>query len=343
MHTWVCQKIKTPFPFPSLFFPTTPPLHHFLSLETQMRDFASCFSEYAVQISDTSCSSYSSNSCISPALIPSIQNAVTCSYKTVLSNQKQLLITLTWCKTSLSQSLSVAFGGDQSTAVKLATNSRIFRKLKGSKTLDFDNTTVEIFWDLSAARYDAGPEPLDGYYIFIAVDSELGPVIGDMGPEASLRKLKSGARIAKFSLISRQEHFSGNTLYTTRSKFRDGGPAHDIVIHYGGENEGLKYPVLSVCIDKKTVIRVKRLQWNFRGNQTIFLDGLLIDLMWDVHDWFYGPRSGPGFGPGYAVFMFRTRSGMDSRLWLEEKMIQQKDNDEDKVEFSLMIYACKNL
>ncbi|KAI3450679.1 hypothetical protein Pfo_007344 [Paulownia fortunei] len=299
-----------------------------------MRDFASCFSEYAVQVSETSCSSYSSNSCISPRLIPSIQNAVTCLYRAVLSSQKQILITLTWCKNSLSQGLSITFGEDPSSAFKLNTNSRLFRKLKGSKTIEFQDSNIEVFWDLSAARYETGPEPVDGYYVFITVDSELGLILGDMAPEASLKKLNSGTRMAKFSLISRQEHFSGNTLYSTKAQFCDTGTAHDILIHCSGENEGLKHPVLSVCIDKKTVIRVKRLQWNFRGNQTIFLDGLLVDLMWDVHDWFYNP------GPGYAVFMFRTRSGMDSRLWLEEKLVQK---DQDKVDFSLMIYACKNI
>ncbi|KAH6789814.1 DUF868 family protein [Perilla frutescens var. frutescens] len=307
-----------------------------------MRDFAfaSCFNEYAVQVSDTSsCSSYAANSCISPGMmIPSVQNAVTCLYKTILSNQKQTLITLTWSKNSLSQGLSIAFGDDQSTAVKLATNSRIFRKLKGSKTVEYQGSIIEVFWDLSAARYESGPEPIDGYYVFVVVDSELGPIVGDMAPEASLRKLKTGARMARSSLISRQEHFSGNTMYSTKAQFCEGGAAHDVLIQCGGEGEGLKYPVLSVCIDKKTVIRVKRLQWNFRGNQTIFLDGLLVDLMWDVHDWFYGPGPGLGSGPGYAVFMFRTRSGMDSRLWLEEKMVHK-----DNLDFSLMIYACKNL
>ncbi|KAL0369562.1 UNVERIFIED_CONTAM: hypothetical protein Sangu_0274300 [Sesamum angustifolium] len=261
-----------------------------------MRDFASCFSEYAVQVSDTSCSSYSSsNSCISPGLIPSIQNAVSCLYRTILSSQKQILITLTWCKNSLSQGLNITFDEDPSTAFKLNTNSRLFRKLKGSKSIEFHNFNIEIFWDLSGARYESGPEPVDGYYVFITVDSELGPILGDLAQEASLKKLKSGTRTAKFSLISRQEHFSGNALYSTRAQFSDSGEAHDILIRCGGDNEGVKYPVLSVCIDKKTVIRVKRLQWNFRGNQTIFLDGLLVDLMWDVHDWFYNP------GPGYGV------------------------------------------
>ncbi|KAG6433084.1 hypothetical protein SASPL_104691 [Salvia splendens] len=304
-----------------------------------MRDLTSCFSEYAVQISDTSCSTYSANSCISPNLTPSVQNAVTSLYKTTLSNHKQIPVTLTWTRNTLSQGLTISFGDDQSTPAlfKLTTNSRIFRKLKGAKTLDFHTTAIEIFYDLSAARYDSGPEPIDGFYLFIALDSELGPILGDAAPEAYFRRLKSGARIAQFSLVSRQEHFSGNTLYSTKARFHEGGAPHEIVIQCGGGGE---QPVLSVFIDKKTVIRVKRLQWNFRGNQTIFLDGLLVDLMWDVYDWFCSPGSGSGSGPGYAVFMFRTRSGMDSRLWLEEKMMRK---DQDKHDFSFFIFACKNL
>jgi hypothetical protein len=63
---------------------------------------------------------------------------------------------------------------------------------------------------------------------------------------------------------------------------------------------------------------VKRLQWNFRGNQIIFVDNLLVDLMWDVHDWFFNLAS------RYAVFMFCMRSGFDSRLWLEEKLVHDR-------------------
>lgn len=301
-----------------------------------MRDLGSCISEYAAQVSDPSCHSYAivNNSCINPSLVPSIQNAVTCLYRTILSTQKQVDIRVTWSKNSVSQGLSINFGNDSSSSFKLNTNSGLFRKKKGSKSFEHNNDSkIEVFWDLSAAKYQTGPVPIDGYYVLITVDSELGLTLGDMAEEASLKKLKNGTQIAKFNLISRQEHFSGNTLYSTKAKFCDSGTAHDILIRCSGEDEGLKHPVLSVCIDKKTVIRVKRLQWNFRGNQTIFLDGLLVDLMWDVHDWFFNPSS------GYAVFMFRTRTGMDSsRLWLEEKNLQK---DQEKVEFSLLIYACR--
>ncbi|XP_073136952.1 uncharacterized protein [Henckelia pumila] len=298
-----------------------------------MRDFASCFGENAVRLSDTSCSSRSNNSrMISPSPNPSsTQDSVTCFYRTVLSTQKQVLITVSWCKNALSQGLNITFGDDYSSSFRLNTNSRLFRKLKGSKSMEFPDSKVEVFWDLSTAQYQTGPEPMDGYYVLIMFDSELGLILGDMVDEAMARKLKTGTRIAKFSLLSRQEMFSGNsTLHSTKVQFSENGVAHDILIRCGGEEEGLEHPVLSVFVDKKTVSRVDRLQWNFRGNQTIFLDGLLVDFMWDVHDWIHHDSG----GRGYAVFMFRTRGGMDSRiLWMEEK------KEQDKVEFSLMIYA----
>ncbi|XAR59676.1 hypothetical protein NMG60_11015597 [Bertholletia excelsa] len=299
-----------------------------------MREIASCFGEYAIQVSDASCSSYSiaNHSCIPPNLVPSTRNAVTYVYKLLLSTHKRLLISATWSRNNTSQGLSLSFADKSLTFFKLNTNSRLFRKKKGSKLLEIDNSKLEIFWDLSTAKYNAGPEPVDGFYVVVMVDSELGLVLGNL-EEVVTKKLKSGTSAARFSLVSQREHFSGNNLYSTKSQFMDNGKAHDILIRCSGEKEGLKHPVLSVCIDKKMVICVKRLQWNFRGNQTIFVDGLLVDLLWDMHDWFYNPVS------GHAVFMFRTRSGMDSRLWLEERLMQK---EQDKLGFSLLIYASKN-
>ncbi|XP_075498833.1 uncharacterized protein LOC142537158 [Primulina tabacum] len=303
-----------------------------------MIDLSSCLSESAIQISDrTSCSKNSNVSCIiSPNSTLSTQNTVTCLYRTILSTRKKILITVTWSKNSLSQGLSITIGEDPSISFKVNTNPRLFRKLKGSKSLDFQGCKVEVFWDFSSARYRSvhEPEPDDGYYIFITFDSELGMFLGDKARETLQKQEKSGPRMAKFSLITRHEHFSGNSHYQTKAKFCETGAAHDILIRRSGELEGRKNSELSVSIDKKTVIRVRSLQWNFRGNQTIFLDGLLVDLMWNVHDWFCNPDSGHG------VFMFRTRSGRDSRLWMEEKILHK----DEKEEFSLMIFAaCKNM
>lgn len=290
-----------------------------------MREFASCVNEYAVQVwSETSCSSYTNNSCISPNFIPSTQNSVACLYKALLPNKKQLMITVTWSKTASSQGLTVNFDHPSAAAFKINTTSRLFRKSKGCKSLHLRSSKIDLFWDLSTARYrPAGPEPLDTFYLIVVVDSHPALVLGDKDIQESL---KSGA---KFALVSRQEHFSGNKLYSTKAQFSEAGGAHDILIRCSGEGggEGKQHPILWVCIDKKMVIRVRKLQWNFRGNETILLDGLVVDLMWDVHDWFYNPDS-----TGFAVFMFRTRTG----LWLD----QNEAAAADPLHFSFIIYAC---
>ncbi|GMH12655.1 hypothetical protein Nepgr_014496 [Nepenthes gracilis] len=297
-----------------------------------MRDVISCFSEHAVRVHETACSSFVSQSCISQNLTPSIRNAVACQYKVILSSQNHLLVTLTWCRNHKGQGLAITIDDDPSTSFKLQTFSRLFSKKKGSKSVEYNGFKIDISWDLSSAAFDSGPEPVDGYFLLLTVDSELALVLGNLAHEAASKKIKNGATVAKFSLISRREHCSGNALYSTKAQFCDTGAAHDILIRCVGVNERIKQPVLSVSIDNRTVMRVKRLEWNFRGNQTIFVDGLLVDLLWDVHDWFFNPAS------GFAVFMFRTRSGMDSRLWLEEKAAQK---EKETIEFSLLIYASK--
>lgn len=117
------------------------------------------------------------------------------------------------------------------------------------------------------------------------------------------------------------------------------------MIRVGADAEGLnRDSTLSVYIDKKKVMRVKRLLWNFRGSQTIFLDGTssMIDMLWDVHDWFFSEAS-----EGHGVFMFTTRSGLlNRRFWVEdeeeEKLVDKSETDHRADDFSLLIYATKN-
>ena len=69
-------------------------------------------------------------------------------------------------------------------------------------------------------------------------------------------------------------------------------------------------PKLCVRVDKQIVVIVKRLMWKFRGNQTILVDGLPVELFWDVHNWLFSPTS-----DAYAIFMFQTRSMSSSKSW----------------------------
>ncbi|KAF4379710.1 hypothetical protein F8388_023727 [Cannabis sativa] len=311
-----------------------------------MRDIVSCFSENSVTVSNplssSSCSNYSTAStCITttPASsIPSIQNAVVLIHRVILSNppKKHIIVKTTWCRNNSVQGLTVSFGEDPLATMKLNINSRLFRKKKGSKIFDSHGSKIELYWDLSNSKFENGPEPIEGFYLVATFDSEIGLILGDLGEDFVSKKLKNKTQMAKTSLISRHEHCSGNTLYSTKAQFSETGVSHEVLIKCSGE-----HPVLVVSIDKKVVIRVKRLQWNFRGNQTIFVDGLLVDLLWDVHDWFFNSSSSSS--SGFAVFMFRTRSGLDSRLWLEEKLMATQNKDlQEKLEFSLLIYACKS-
>ncbi|KAK9048093.1 hypothetical protein SSX86_032944 [Deinandra increscens subsp. villosa] len=239
-----------------------------------------------VQVSQkSSCSSYKtvSNS-VSPNLTPSIQTAATNLYKTILSSGDHHLITVTWCRSSVAQGLHINSGDDPTTGFRLNTNTRLFRKKRGSKAFETNGSKFGVVYDLSSAQYGAGAEPVDGHYVVVTVDSELGLFLGDMSVFKKVNKTgKEISQITKFSLVSRREHFYGKTLFSTKAKFSDAGNFHGILIRCGGEDDGVKNPnpnrTLSVWIDKRVVIRVKRLQWNFRGKQTVFVDGLAVDLM----------------------------------------------------------------
>ncbi|KAG9459038.1 hypothetical protein H6P81_003546 [Aristolochia fimbriata] len=293
-----------------------------------MRDFASCFSEHAIKVSDSSCSGNSGRS-------PSAQNTVACVYRTQHSTGKQLLVTVTWCRNQMGHLLSVTVDDDPASCVcKVDTSSWQFWKKKGTRSLETGSSKVDVFWDLSSAKYAAGPEPVENFYLVVVADAQIVVLLGDMDEEAAMKKFDITTPIANFFLSARKEYVSGKAVYSTKAQFVDHGVCHDILIKCRGENGGTKDPELCVCIDQKKVIHVKKLLWKFRGNQTILVDGLPVDMMWDVHGWFFNSSAS-----GDAVFMFKPRKGSDSRLWLEEKLLPKKDLGGPG--FSLLIYACK--
>ncbi|KAJ6402697.1 hypothetical protein OIU84_014743 [Salix udensis] len=308
-----------------------------------MRSIAACYSEHAIKISDSYCSGPSNHASLSQNCSPSIPDSVSCVYKVKLSTQKHLLITLAWRDRFVFEGLDVYIHDSiiSSSSRKRAGNSvHQLQEIKGASTFQSRDSKIEIFWDLSAACFDAGPQPVRGFYVVVMVDSELGLVLGDTDNEEVRKKcLKEKTAPLRPSLVSRSEHFSGKTTYSTKAQFSDAGTTHDILIKCGGDEEdGSKNPVLSVWIDGKETFQVKRLRWNFRGNRIIFLDGLLVDMMWDLHQWFFKEQS------GRAVFMFRTRSGLDSRLWLDDEVEKKnlEHDGRDRPEFSLLISARKN-
>ncbi|CAN6438693.1 unnamed protein product [Victoria cruziana] len=307
-----------------------------------MRDFGACFSENAVQVSEVSCSPHIS----SPSPSPSIQNMVTCFYLAEICGQSRL-VAVSWCKNLMGQGLSVNLDDNPSSshcACKIDMRSWFFWKKRGSKAFEAGTSTIEVHWDLFSAKYGPGPEPIKGFFVAVVADRRLILLLGDMPEEARTRTDPMGP-LPDPVLVSRREHVSGKSLYTTKAQFSGYGRPHDIVIECRDQIGEFKEPRLSVRIDKKMVVHVKRLLWKFRGNQTIVVDGLHVDMLWDVHDWFFNPAS------GHAVFMFKTRE-TDSKSWtsasspssssacIVNKLHTQEPEPESS--FSLFIYAWKN-
>ncbi|EFH57702.1 predicted protein, partial [Arabidopsis lyrata subsp. lyrata] len=144
------------------------------------------------------------------------------------------------------------------------------RKLTSSS----GSLNAEILWDLSEAEYENyGPEPIRRFFVVVVVNSEITLRIGDVD-----RKRDTSSSSWR---VSKTERFSGTCWLTTKAQFSDVGTKHEIQIQCdgggGGGEEGylwkLKSPeTMSVYVDKRKVFSVKKIKWNFRGNQTMFFD-----------------------------------------------------------------------
>lgn len=202
------------------------------------------------------------------------------------------------------------------------------------------SNSINILWDLSCAKFSSSPEPIENYYLAVVVNQELILVLGDMEKELH-KKMNYSIISSKNSVfVSKTEHVFGKKLYSTSAQFCGKGQVHEILIECDA-NPG-DDPVLSIRIDGKMVMQVKRLQWKFRGNYTILVDGLPVEVYWDVYSWFFGKLMGNG------VFLFQTclsaeklwGSGQPAGSWSGPLV---KDLGQScGLGFSLVVFAWKN-
>jgi hypothetical protein len=182
-----------------------------------------------------------------------------------------------------------------------------------------------VHWDTAEAKYLGGsssPEPAGDYYLAVVADSELALLLGDLLCRG--RRLvglggsggSTAAPGASAVLVSRREQLRGAAAaHVTRCRFREGGEEHEVAVHAcrcdaaaAGEGQ------LRVSIDGEKVAEVRHLGWGFRGNRAAVLpDGEVVDVMWDVHDWWFG-----GAGTG-AQFMVKARAEKEGRLWMADQ------------------------
>ncbi|KAK6122681.1 hypothetical protein DH2020_043580 [Rehmannia glutinosa] len=262
-----------------------------------MRDFPSCFGENGVQVADSSSSSI--------GVSKASQNTVTCIYKCKLLD-KSCLISIIWSKGLMGQCLSIEIDDASHQFIyKVDVKPSLFSKRKGSKCLQVNLGKIEVFWDLSMAKFGSGPEPLESYFIGIVCKGEMVLLIGDLTEEA-FKKTGAIARLSSAIFVSKREHVCGKTIFGTKAQFCDNGQIHDLKIEC--DTNCSDDPFLVVRIDAKTVMQVKHLRWKFRGNFTIMVDGLPVEVFWDVHNWLFSPSL------GNAVFMFQTSLSVE-KMW----------------------------
>ncbi|OIT27172.1 PREDICTED: uncharacterized protein LOC109214302 [Nicotiana attenuata] len=296
-----------------------------------MKDFPSCFGETGVQVADFSSTNKAA------------QNLVTCVYQCKLRG-KSCLLNVTWTKNLMGQGLTVGIDDNTNQCLcKVDIKPWLFSKKKGSKTLEAYSRKIDVYWDLTSAKFGSGPEPLEGFYVCVVSERQMILLLGDMRKEAT-KKTGANPSASGAVFIAKKEHIFGKKVFGTKAQFCDGGRVHDLVIEC--DTSGTSDPCLVIRVDSKPMLQVKRLKWKFRGNHTILVDGLGVEVFWDVHNWLFGTS------PGNGVFMFKTSISAE-KLWAAQPVCDPqtlhwswsqrfREAQSHSLGFSLFLYAWKN-
>jgi hypothetical protein len=259
---------------------------------------------------------------------------VQCAYLARLCG-KSCRVVVTWSKVAMGQALGIAVDDPSGRRLcKTEIKPWLSAKRKGSKAVEVYGGALDIIWDLSSAKFASGPEPLEGFYVALVFDLEAVLVLGDMR-ELGLGDHKVSLDALPYSpvMLARKEHVYGKKVYSAKARFLDDGQLHHITVECD-TTSGFKDPTLEIRIGKKRVLQVKRLAWKFRGNQTIYVDGLPVEVLWDVHDWLFGSSN------GCAVFLFQSGQSMEN--FLSRPCSQDEaEHPSHGFGFTLMLHAWK--
>ncbi|KAF7051887.1 hypothetical protein CFC21_060077 [Triticum aestivum] len=210
----------------------------------------------------------------------------------------------------------------------------LMHKRRGTRSFVTEGgTAVAVHWDTSEAKYAAAsPEPCGGeYHLAVVADAELALLLGSGAAREELsRRFGAASRAA---LVSRREQLrapspssaeAASVAHSTRCRFRDGGAEHEVTVRCRGDRRGASSRgehadgEVAVSVDGKSIVEARRVGWNFRGNRTAVLgDGAVVEVMWDVHDWWFAG------GVGAAQFMVKARGpgpADGGRVWMDEEL-----------------------
>ncbi|XP_066359779.1 uncharacterized protein [Miscanthus floridulus] len=298
-----------------------------LLLPSSIRDLASCVSDGAVRVActtpsstlmatSTTTTSSSSSSSSSPSTL-----SVAVSYRATPQSPTSppLLLRLTWSHTPL-RPPTLSFAGPTASSPAI-----LLRRRKGTRSLPSTSShpALALFWDLTAARYaaagGASPEPVSGFYVVAVADAEVVLAVGDLASEfvkakfeGQIPKARSILPVARVVVAAAT---AATAVHAARVRFAEGAPEHEVTVGCCCSTRGGKEgeEELWVSVDGKRAVHERRLRWNFRGNQTMFVDGAPVDVLWDLHGWWFRDP------PGRAVVMLRARTALENRLWLQEE------------------------
>lgn len=262
------------------------------------------------------------------------ENFVTCVYRAKVADLCRH-VTITWSKNLMSNSLQIIiqnpFDDENPYTCKIDIKTWQFWGKKGLKSFRIDQEKrVDVFWDLRSAKFSTSPEPSSDYYVALVSNGEVVLLLGDQQKEA-YKRTRSKPCLEDSPLVHKHENVFGKRCFSAKTMLGKGQREHYIVIEtcLSGHCE----PEMWIGIDGMSMIRLINLHWRFRGNEMILVDGVPVQIFWDVHDWLYlGADSGPG------VFIFTQGAvEVDPESHLHGESLSGEE--EDCMEFCHFLYA----
>lgn len=233
-----------------------------------------------------------------PITSKTAQSTVTCLYTVNIAGFWRK-VTILWCKNLMNHSLNISIHsleGEFYNSCKIDLKPWHFWSKKGYKSIDVDGNHVEVFWDVRSAKYSSSPEPYSDFYVALVCDEEVVLLLGDYKKKA-YKRTKSRPALIDAILFYKKENVFAKKCFSTRARFDERKKMHDIVVE--SSTSGPKDPEMWISVDGLVLIHIKNLQWKFRGNQTVMVNKLPVQVFWDVHDWLF---TSPGTGHGFFIF-----------------------------------------
>lgn len=128
--------------------------------------------------------------------------------------------------------------------------------------------------------------------------------------------------------MSKKENLFGNRVYSTKIKIQGNLRKISIDVKVVNDEANLRFSV-----DDKSVLKINQLQWKFRGNTKIVVDGVTIQISWDVYNWLFGDKDKVKPDKVPAVFLLRFENqdveGNDALMMnkrVRDNVVLRKEN-----------------